>query len=108
MVKFTLQAISCNMCYDVNNASVLKQIVYMPVKAFLTPAVSGDPGLQATKRAAGIDVISSREPEAAQLTNLYSCVLRQMYQQMINAGSHDDEARLRAINENTDGYVGSI
>ena len=89
MVKFTLQAVSCNMRYDVNNASVLKQIVYMPVEAFLTPAVSGDPGFQAMKRAAGIDVISSREPEAAQLANLYGCVLRQMYQQMINSRRHD-------------------
>ena len=80
MVKFTLQAISCPMRYDVNNASMLKQVVYMPMKAFLMPEVSGNPGLQTTERAAGIDVISSREPEATQLANLYGCILRQMYQ----------------------------
>ena len=70
----------CPMCNNVNDASIFEQIVYMPVETFSAPEVSSDPGFQPAQRAAGIYVVSIREMETAQLTNLHSCVLRQIYQ----------------------------
>jgi hypothetical protein len=40
--------------------------------------------------------------EAAQLADLHSCIHRQIYQQMVNAGGHSD-VELRAISANTEG-----
>jgi hypothetical protein len=75
-------------CDHINDAAVLEQIVYVPVKAFFTSEMPGNARFQAVERASGVYIVTSREPEAAQLANLDSCVLRQMYQQVINTGGH--------------------
>ncbi len=80
----------------------------MPVEAFFASAVSGDAGFQTAQRTAGVYIVSSRKAKAAQLADLHSCTLRQVYQQMVDTRSHADTALLNAISENTDGYIGSI
>ena len=72
----TLKALRGMMCNDVNNITVLQQVIYMPVETFFAPAVSGDPGFQTAQRAAGVYVISRREVEFSKLANLYSSGLR--------------------------------
>jgi hypothetical protein len=61
---------------DINNASMLEQIVYMPVAALFAPEMSSDPGFQAAESAAGVYIITSREMKAAQLANFHGYVLR--------------------------------
>ena len=84
----TFQTFRGQVCDYVNDAAVLEQIVYVPVKALSTSEVPGDARFQSVERASGVYIVTSREPEAAQLANLDSCVLRQMYQQVIDTGSH--------------------
>ena len=92
LAELTFQTLSGWVGDDINDNSVLQKVIYVPVKAFLAPAVSGDPGLQTAESTAGIYVISSREVELAQPPDLYFRVLRQVYQQMIDTRRHGDTA----------------
>jgi hypothetical protein len=84
----TFQTFCGLVCDYVNDAAVLEQIVYVPVKALFTSEVPGNARFQAAERASGIYIVTSRKPEAAQLANLNGRVLRQMYQQMVDTGGH--------------------
>ena len=84
----TFQTFCGPVCDHINDAAMLKQIVYVPVRALATSEVPGDARFQSVERASGVYVVTSREPEAAQLANLDSCVLRQMYQQVVDTRDH--------------------
>ena len=84
----TFQTFCGPVCDYINDAAMLEQIVYVPVKALSTSEVPGNARFQTVERASRVYVVSSRKPEAAQLPNLDSRVLRQMYQQMVDTWGH--------------------
>ena len=102
----TFQTFCGPVCDYINDAAMLEQIVYVPVKALSTPEMPGNARFQPVKRASRVYIVTSRKPEAAQLANLNGRVLRQMYQQMVDTWGHDN-AWHRAISANTEGYTGS-
>jgi len=106
LIELAFQAFCSPVRDHINDAAVLDQIVYVPVKALSMSEVPGNARFQAVESASGVYIVTSRKPEAAQLANLDSCVLRQMYQQVIETGGHA-EAWHRAISANTEGYTGS-
>ena len=74
----------------------------------LASAVSGNSVFQSTESATSIYIVASRETKAAQFANLNLCIMRQVYQQMVDTRSHVDIAWDRAISANTEGYTGSM
>ena len=86
----TFQTFCGPVCDYVNDAAMLEQIVYVPVKALSTPEMPGNARFQPVERASRVYIVTSRKPEAAQLANLDSCVLWQIYQQMVDTWGHQD------------------
>ena len=78
-VETAFQAVCRFMRDNVNNTSVLEQVVYVPMTPFFTAAMSGYSGFQPAQGAAGIYIVPRRKIETPQFPHQYICVPGQVY-----------------------------